>query len=128
RATEHVEARIESGAKPRRVAPKGRQLLFEETMSGLCMIEESEGGGTRALSFTVRARGDARPRAEGGVWQLEGRLRLDGIVRDAACEGTLELRPLRRKATLVYDLAFTDDEGRACTLHGEKHTGWSRPL
>lgn len=128
RAAEHVEARIESGARARRASPAGTLLTFEETMSGLCMVEESEGGGTVELSFTVKALGEARPRAKGSVWQLAGTLRMDGVASDVACEGTLEMRPLLRKATLVYDLTFTDDEGRACTLHGEKNTGWRNPL
>ncbi len=128
RAAEHVEKRIESGAKARRVAPKGTLLTFEETMSGLCMIEASEGGGTAELWFTVKARGEAMPRARGGVWQLEGTLTLDGVATDVPCEGTLEMRPLRRKKTLVYDLAFVADDGSACTLHGEKHTSWTNAL
>ncbi len=129
RAAQFVERRVTEGARLRRVEPKGAQLVFEETMSGLCSLDESEGG-TVEVSFTVKAVGEASPvRAlRGGVWQLDGTISIDGVAREQKCEGTLEMRPLERRATLIYDLAFTDDAGTPCTLHGEKNTSWRKPV
>ena len=44
------------------------------------------------------------------------------LVREARCEGTLQMRPLKRHATIAYDLYFEDAAGREHTLRGEKHT------
>ncbi len=133
RAAEFVERRVEEGSRMRPVKPEeGPRLRFEETMSGLCTFDESEGGGTREVRFTVRATGDVSLKAAlesgGGSWHLEGHISIEDVVEDATCEGTLEMRPLNRRATLVYDLGFTDEHGAPCTLHGEKRTRWSAPL
>ena len=127
RAAEHVERRVEAGSPI--MAPKleGAHIAFAETMSGLVSLEE----GTVEVSFTVSARGEVslasalRRRGE-STWALEGTIAIDGI--ETKCAGTLAMRPRARRATLVYDLAFRDREGAACTLHGEKHTGWLSPL
>jgi choline dehydrogenase-like flavoprotein len=129
RASEHVARRVEEGVRARKVErADGTQVAFEETMSGLCVFEPSDGGGTREVAFTVKAKGPPLSALRGGVMQLEGTISLEGLVDGARCEGTLEMRPLARRGTLIYDLAFTDAQGAACTLHGEKHTGWTSPL
>ncbi len=132
RAAEFVERRVEEGARPTRASSEGTQVTFEETMSGLCSLEASEGGGTVDVSFTISASGGTTLRTalreRGGTWALAGTIRIDGVASDVVCDGTLVMRPLSRKATLVYDLAFKDDAGASCTLHGEKHTGWLTPL
>jgi len=132
RASQFVERRIEEGSAPKTVHPTGPVVRFEETMGGLCSIEPDEGGGTAEVSFHVRAIGSLSPaqalRERGGTWRLEGRLHAEGVAEDVPCEGTLTARPLKRRATLTYDLTFSDDDGAPCTLHGEKHTTLSSLL
>ena len=127
RAAEHVERRVEAGAKIPAPKLEGAHIAFAETMSGLISLEH----GTVEVSFTVSARGEvslasALRRRGDSTWALEGTIAIDGV--EAKCEGTLAMRPRARRATLVYDLTFQDREGAACTLHGEKHTGWLSPL
>jgi hypothetical protein len=127
RAAEHVERRVEAGSKIQAPRLDGAHVAFAETMSGLIALED----GTVEVSFTVSARGEAslasalRRRGD-STWALEGTIAIDGV--ESKCEGTLAMRPRTRRATLVYDLAFQDREGAACTLHGEKNTGWLSPL
>jgi hypothetical protein len=132
RASEFVERRVEEGTRPRRAAVEGAQLKFDETMSGLCSLEPGEGGGTVEVSFTVRALGGASVREalrqRGSIMSLTGTITIERVASAVACEGTLAMRPLERHATLVYDLAFPDDQGRPCTLHGEKHAGLLHPV
>lgn len=127
RAAQFVERRIEEGARPKPIELEGAVVGFEETMSGMCSLAPEEGGGTVEVSFTVKALGEAgieqAVRARGGTLRLVGTIAIDGVCSERACEGTLVMKPLERKGTLVYDLFFDDDEGRPCTLHGEKHTG-----
>ncbi|MEZ4338730.1 MAG: GMC family oxidoreductase [Sandaracinaceae bacterium] len=122
RAAAFVERRVEEGHAPRRVAPVGTVARFEETMSGMLQLED---GGVIDVSFTVKARGPASfatALREGGTFALTGTLDAEGLVEGVPCEGTLEMHPLRRTGTLVYDLAFEDADGTAYALHGEKHT------
>lgn len=113
RAAAFVERRVERGAPARRVKPEGAHARFAETMRGMLQLEA---GGVIDVEFTVEARGAA------GAFALAGTIRADGIAERAPCAGTLEMHPLRRTATLVYDLAFTGDDGLEYALHGEKHT------
>ncbi|HJL19023.1 MAG TPA: GMC family oxidoreductase [Sandaracinaceae bacterium LLY-WYZ-13_1] len=126
RAAQFVERRVEEGARVRAAVPEGPAVAFEETMSGLCQLEPDEGGGSVDVSFTVRAVGglslERAIRQRGGQWTLDGTITVDGVATERPCRGLLVMRPLRRRATLVYDLDFEDDDGTACTLHGEKHT------
>ena len=120
----HVEA--SSRPPPRRAAPMptDAQVEFTETMAGTCDMLPT--GRTVPASFTVRAAaldGGAMLRAllhEGGTLRLEGTATIAGLATRAPCDGTLAIRPLRRHGTLVYDLAFTGDDGVAYALHGEK--------
>lgn len=129
RAAEFVERRVEEAARPVIREPKGTLVQFEETMTGMCQLDE---GGVVDVSFTVRAIGGTSwqeaLRERGGSWRLEGTIDAGEIASGSKCEGTLRMSPLRRRATLVYDLYFEDAEGREHTLHGEKHTGWSSLL
>ncbi len=118
RAAAFVERRVERGHTARRVEPEGAVARFAETMSGMLQLEE---GGVIDVSFTVEARGRGTLR-QGGLFALAGTITAAGLAEGAACEGTLEMHPLRRTATLVYDLAFTGSDGRRYELHGEKHT------
>ena len=52
---------------------------------------------------------------------LRGTLTFEGEATFAPCAGTLTIRPVRRLATLTYNLRCVDDRGRALSLHGEKH-------
>lgn len=126
RAAAFVEARASEAVRPRAPKPQGGSIAFAETMSGMCSLEADEGGGTVDVSFTVEACGDSSLekawRGRGGTWRLEGTIGIDGVATARVCEGTLLMRPLKRHGTLVYDLAFDDDDGNHCTLHGEKHT------
>jgi choline dehydrogenase-like flavoprotein len=133
RAAQFVERRIEAGSRPVRVQTNGSAVRFDETMSGMCSLEASEGGGTVDVAFTVRALGEASiasalKKRGASLWNLDGKMTIDGVANERPCEGTLTMRPLSRKATLIYDLVFEDDRGMKCTLHGEKHTGWLNPL
>jgi len=123
RAAAFVEQRVESGPRARRVMADGPQVRFAETMSGMVQLEE---GSTIDVSFTVSASGSASIaralRERGGVWELDGTMTATGIVDGVPCQGTLEMRPLERRGTLVYDLTFEDADGLEYTLHGEKHT------
>jgi choline dehydrogenase-like flavoprotein len=127
RAAGFIERRIETGARPRADRKVGPHVEFAETMSGMLALDPGEGGGCVDASFTVRAIGAASLldalRERGGTLRLEGELTLAGIATKRPAEGTLVMRPAKRKGTLVYDLFFTDDAGTECTLHGEKHAG-----
>ena len=131
RASEFVEQRIERPSH-RAVPIEGRAVAFEETMSGMCSIEMSEGGGTVGVSFTVRALGattlERAYRDRGGTWQLLGTIDIEDVAAKRPCIGSLVMKPLSRRGTLVYDLSFVDDAGTECTLHGEKHTGLLSPV
>jgi hypothetical protein len=86
-----------------------------------------------AVSFTVRAAWPVDWRAALSTGRLalslSGRLHIAGLVApDTPCEGTLTMRPLRRRATLTYDLTATADDGEAIRVYGEKHTGPLAPL
>lgn len=132
RAAQFVEQRIERGTKPAAKLGAGARVEFKETMAGMLAFEPAEGGGSKDVSFTVKVTGVASLldafRAEGGSWELEGTLTAAGIATARPCQGTLVMRPRQRKGTLVYDLAFEDDDGNPCSLHGEKHTGVLGPL
>lgn len=127
RAAGFVERRIEGGARPRAARKAGPHVEFAETMSGMLALEPGEGGGCVDASFTVRAVGVASLREAlaqgGGTLHLEGELSVAGMATRRPAEGTLVMRPAKRRGTLVYDLFFTDDAGVECTLHGEKHAG-----
>lgn len=125
RAAEHVARRVDAGARVRAVVAEGAKVSFEETMAGRCAFSEEEGGAEVDVSFTVKAIGALsleRAWAErGGSWALTGTIEVPGHATARPCQGVLEMKPLRRRGTLVYDLDFEDDQGRPCTLHGEKH-------
>jgi choline dehydrogenase-like flavoprotein len=127
RAAAFVERRIEGGARPKLEQRAGSHVEFAETMSGMIALEPAEGGGCADTSFTVRAIGATglleALRAGGGTLRLEGELTLAGVASKRQAEGTLVMRPAKRRGTLVYDLFFSDDAGNECTLHGEKHAG-----
>jgi choline dehydrogenase-like flavoprotein len=85
------------------------------------------------IAFTVRAAWPVDPRRalrDGHLTlSLSGRLSIGGLVSpDTPCAGTLLLSPLRRHATLVYDLLATADDGIPLRIYGEKHTSLAHPL
>ena len=98
---------------------------FAETMSGFC-TRLSDGRKLDAC-FTVCA---SAPRAAdiarlllspaGGTFALHGTTTIDELAHQRACAGTLRMRPLRTRGTLIYDLDFQGDDGLAYHLHGEK--------
>ncbi|MCC6876850.1 MAG: hypothetical protein IT378_21275 [Sandaracinaceae bacterium] len=97
------------------------RMGFDETMAGTLVLNERE----IPAEFTVRARtavGLAKSLIErGSTFALEGTVTIEGIVTAGACQGSLRMRPIARKANVVYDLSFTGDDGARHTLHGEKH-------
>ncbi len=132
RAAQFVERRVEEGTSIRVPAPPAAAISFDETMSGMVALTRDEGGGCADVSFTVHVAGDASItkalRERGATWRLDGTIDAQGIATAKACEGSLVMRPLARRRTLVYDLAFEDDDGARCTLHGEKHAISLTPL
>ncbi|MBZ0119139.1 MAG: GMC family oxidoreductase [Sandaracinaceae bacterium] len=120
RATQYVEERIERPSRGR-VMGKPIRMGFDETMAGTLVLNERE----IPAEFTVRARtavGLAKSLIErGSTFALEGTVTIEGIVTAGACQGSLRMRPLARKANVVYDLSFSGDDGARHTLHGEKH-------
>jgi choline dehydrogenase-like flavoprotein len=130
RSSELIAERIEAGeGRPVAVAAPSRaprvRLEFEETMQG--QYRRLADGAPALARFSVRAftaeRGFARGLAsgEGAALALEGTIHLGGLATDVPCRGTLRMRPLRRRGTLVYDLDFTGDDAVAYHLHGEKN-------
>ncbi|MFO0606914.1 MAG: GMC family oxidoreductase [Polyangiales bacterium] len=128
RASGFVARRVEAASRtsPHRSAPvpDDAQVEFTETMQGRCELLAS--GREVEASFTVRAGAadaSALRRAllgEGAVLKLEGHLTLPTVAARSPCHGELRIRPLARRGTLVYDLAFEGDDGAAYALHGEK--------
>lgn len=124
RAAEHVARRVERAEGAARVAVPARRIEFAETMAGTCVLEGEDG---RAIAARFRVGAYAEPdvvgslRDRGGTLRLAGRIDIEGLATAQPCAGTLEVRPLRSRATLVYDLDMRDDEGRPLHLHGEKH-------
>jgi hypothetical protein len=127
RAAGFVERALEAPRGASRYAVPEGVLTFRETMRGPLTL--TDGRSVEAL-FHVAAwasRGDLSLARREVRFGLRGTVHLPGVVTDGATEGTLVLAPLRSRGMLVYDLTFTDDAGRAVTLHGEKHrTLWPR--
>lgn len=130
RASAFVERRIEDGAAPRTsvAIPKAasRVATFSETMAGSCELVSGEDAGRKMrLAFQVSAElplTETRGLLKGGATsRLTGTLDLDGVATGVPCAGTLQMRPLARLGTLIYDLDFEADDGTALSLHGEKH-------
>ncbi len=127
RAAQFVERRVEQAQAVARPPASGRLLAFDETMAGPMTLHAGARAGQRIhASFRVHASAPATSRtllrARGTTFELDGTVSLPGVVLGAICAGTLELRPLRRRGTMIYDLRFTDAEGGSLHLHGEKHT------
>jgi hypothetical protein len=53
------------------------------------------------------------------VGRAVGRVRIDGIAKDAPAEGTLELAPLGKRR-IVYEFGFHGDDGRSYRFEGKK--------
>jgi choline dehydrogenase-like flavoprotein len=130
RATAFVERRIEGRLRPAAPRPAATEIVFEETMSGTLTLAPDDH--RVAASFTVRARADADLRRvwdeRGGTLALEGTVSIPRLATKRPCRGTLWVRPLRGRGTVVYDLSFESDQGARCTLHGEKHAPMLSPF
>lgn len=136
RASAFVARRVESTSRPARRSPPpppaDAQVEFTETMRGRCAMLST--GREFDAEFTVRAAlADATKITrslvgEGAVMRLEGTATVGGIALRARCDGTLVMRPLARRGTLVYDLAFTGDDGVDYALHGEKSVSLASAL
>ena len=122
-AVDFVERRIEgrsAAAAPQRART---ELAFEETMAGACR-RVSDGGAFEAkLIVSVRAEPSLKKaiEARGSVLSLRGTIALPGLVEETPCEGTLTMRPLEGRGTLIYDVSFHDRSGARWSLRGEKH-------
>lgn len=92
-------------------------LSFFETMSG----ELVDGDGqSRHVAIDIQC--DAPSVASfalRGVARIRGTISAAPWAQSAACEGTLEVSPLRDRR-IGYDVAFTGDDGTPCRLVGEK--------
>lgn len=132
RAARFVERDIERA--PVRARPKPQPAIeFAETMSG--EVTFLEGGREADVTFTVRATApDAQVAGRGLTdlrgtrFELAGTLSLEGVATAVPCEGSLHMRPRRRRGTLVYELDFVGDDGEARRLYGQKHVGLSTAL
>ncbi|MBX7197729.1 MAG: GMC family oxidoreductase, partial [Sandaracinaceae bacterium] len=138
-AVDFVERRLEGHASTRVSVPAGAsepssmasstrpprtELAFDETMAGTC--RRIADGGAFEASLTVSVRADPSFRkaweARGSVLTLEGTIRLPGLLAsERPAEGTLTMRPLEGRATLIYDVTFHDERGARWSLRGEKH-------
>ena len=132
RAAAFVARRVESPRSVTRVGMRTRPsngVVFDETMAGSC--EHASSGARFAASFTVRVTAQASfattMAARGGTSTLEGTIDLFGHATARACCGTLLMRPLQRRANLIYDLAFLGDDGARWSLRGEKHAPFFAP-
>lgn len=123
RASEHVERRIESSIR-RRTSPTA-VVSFRETMAGQFDLRSGPHADQRVdLTFHVEARlpvTDGIEHAGGCLMELRGTMHFEGVASGTACVGTLQLRPLARRGTVTYDLAFEADDGTPMRLFGEKN-------
>lgn len=120
-----LEARREGGARNTMPTTETPRFEFTETMSGSCTFTAT--GRSADTAFTVRCLshdpGTMMRRlvdAEGGRLELVGEATIAGLATRRPCCGTLTMRPLERRGTLIYDLDFEGDDGVAYHLHGEK--------
>ncbi|MFT5433677.1 MAG: choline dehydrogenase-like flavoprotein, partial [Myxococcota bacterium] len=124
RNAQFVERRVEqfyAAARPNREAPlrtSPAPVEFAETMGGAMRLAD---GRLVDVEFTVSATFEAST-GRGATFTLGGIMRFPTLAEAAACEGTLQMNPTQRTATLVYDLEFDGDDGVRYALHGEKHT------
>ncbi|MBI5515084.1 MAG: GMC family oxidoreductase [Deltaproteobacteria bacterium] len=121
RSAGFVERAIEAPRGHSRYAVPDGSLTFRETMRGPLTL--TDGRSVEALFHVSAAAGpgDLSLARREVRFRLQGTVRIPGVVTDGDTEGTLVLSPLKPRGTLVYDLAFNDDQGQAVTLHGEKH-------
>jgi hypothetical protein len=134
RSAQFVERRIEeasqrhsqSSAAPNRAT---RRVEFSETMAGQMRLTD---GPEVDVEFEVRATLDVDRKQQlserGATFVLEGMLRMPGVAEAAPCHGTLRMRPLKRKATLRYELEFEADDGRTLALSGDKNVSLLRTV
>jgi hypothetical protein len=90
---------------------------FVEQMSGTWR-RRSQPALLLPARFECAAVADLRRYARDGHMALSGHIRFEGLAGYAACQGALDIQPLRRR--LRYELAFLGDDGRRYTLRGEK--------
>lgn len=123
RAAGHVERRVESRPRHRATKPAAK-VSFNETMAGqFTLARGTEAGRLVELAFHVDAELPVAQGIEhaGCLMSLTGTMDFEGISAGNPCTGTLQLRPLARRGTVTYDLAFTADDGTPMRLFGEKN-------
>lgn len=122
RTAEALDARLDaiaaSGPRDDEPAGPGRDLAFEETMSGTLRVPDV--APNRPFSFTLRARSRgladfARTREV----TIEGELTAEGFGARCPLSGTLGMDVLRT-GRIPYDFRFTADDGREYRFVGEK--------
>jgi hypothetical protein len=96
----------------------GAGVSFREVMEGSVQREGERFDRPFRFELLVEA-----PRVTGFVGtahcRITGRVRLDGVTRDAAATGTLDVS-LFLARTLRYELGWQDEKGRAGSFLGEK--------
>ncbi len=99
---------------------------FKETMEGTAQREGERFDRPFRFEFDVRA-----PRLLGFfrtvVGEADGRVRLDGLAKDAAAKGSLELSPFQQKR-IRYQFEFKGDDGKSYRFDGWKTINMLKPL
>jgi hypothetical protein len=94
---------------------------FHEVMEGT--LERAGERFDRPFRFALDVR---FPRALGvlssAVGRAVGKVRIDGIAKDAPAEGTLELAPLGKRR-IRYEFGFRGDDGKRYRFEGVKTIG-----
>lgn len=101
-------------------APDTWGFEFRQNLRGT-WAPVGERGARRRLEISVTARADSVSRlAASPVLALTGTVTADGLCRDAAIAGSLEVAPLTR-GKFVYDFEFRGGEGALYRLRGIEH-------
>jgi hypothetical protein len=99
---------------------------FREMMEGTAQRDGERFDRPFRFDFDVRA-----PRLLGFfrtvVGEAKGRVRLDGLAKDAQAKGTLELSPFAQKR-IRYQFQFQADDGRGYRFDGHKTIDMLKPL
>jgi hypothetical protein len=100
--------------------------VFSEVMRGdYRRVVGSPADHAMKLTARLSAPGVRLPFTE-QVWQLDGRLTMEGLVEDVPIRGTLDISP-RNRRELVYDAGFAVD-GVPHRLRGVKRLRLRRPI
>lgn len=96
---------------------------FAETMRGVFRFG-GVSGAAHPIAFDVRLStpGVQLPLTD-RIWNLDGRLRAEGLAADVPIHGTLEIAPYGKRR-LVYEFGFVGDDGHNYRFEGVKRIRW----